>query len=392
MTQDTTYPASFPNAEEELFLKLILCREIDFLQLFEQWKQSIVFNDIDYATMRLLPLLYLRLKPYPIHDEITGRIKGTYRLAWYKNQRILGATREIVKLLQDQHIPVMLMKGIPLLINAYKNPGARFMNDADLYIHKDHVVRAITLMQDHGWLPQEYLFSSTKTISSSLLDTYNEVTYTINPSVEVDLHWNIFEPIKIHTFFSSSKPIDHSMSLDLVWSETVPFLLQSVPCLIPCNEDLLIHVILHGATHNNHRAIRWVVDASTVIRNNPIRWDFLLERIHAFDCIIEMQTAFSYLEHKIEISIPESFTDKLANLPVDSSKLKTYYKAALPTDTVSLFKKVLFLFRTYLRNTTSITFTEFLCHEWKLKEPREVLPFMSQKLKMRFFQLFKKKK
>ena len=85
------FPNSFPKESETQFLKLVLCSDTEFEPRFLEWKASTIFDKIDYATTRLMPLLYLRLESLGIDDPIRGRLKGIYRLAWFSNQKILNA-------------------------------------------------------------------------------------------------------------------------------------------------------------------------------------------------------------------------------------------------------------------------------------------------------------
>ncbi|MBY0376735.1 nucleotidyltransferase family protein, partial [Patescibacteria group bacterium] len=119
------FPKSFPNQKEEEFLRLILSTDEDFPKLWNEWKASIPFEDIDPATTGLLPLVYLRLQKLQIKDELTGKISGIYKLAWVKNQRLLSVVKEVADICHEENIPILTLKGIPLLLEVYKNMGAR---------------------------------------------------------------------------------------------------------------------------------------------------------------------------------------------------------------------------------------------------------------------------
>ncbi len=386
MNTRSIYPSSFPNADEELFLRLVLCRNIEFAALYTQWKNSIVFDEIDHATMRLLPLLYLRLKEFPIEDEISGRIKGTYRLAWYKNQQMLDTTKQVVSLLQENGIPSMLMKGIPLLSIAYKNTGARFLGDVDLYIQPEHVTSAIELLRIHGWISQERILSSTTDFSSNVLNLFNEITFQNAHSVELDLHWSIFKPRFHYTFPDSFRSITHPMLLEHVWNHSVPFTIQSAACVVPCPEDMLIHLIVHGAEFNSYHTLRWIVDAMYLIKNTNIDWNRVLARTKQFDCVVEMKIAMSYLAEKFDAQIPESFLKSLQSIEINTSTRKRYQYSTTVHSSFSLLVDAFILWRLYKKNVKALSFLSFLGKQFNVTDNRDMIPFLLQKFQKRFHQ------
>ena len=388
MNTQLKYPSSFPNSDEELFLRLVLCHNKDFPSLYTQWKNSIVFNEIDHATMRLLPLLYLRLKEFPIEDEITGRIKGTYKLAWYKNQQLLDTTKQVVSLLQENGIPSMVMKGIPLLSIAYKNTGSRFLGDVDLYIQPNYVTSAIELLRNHGWISQEKLFESTTNFSSNVLHLFNEITFQNAQSIELDLHWNIFKPWLQCIFPALFQSAAHAMSLEVVWNRAVPFIMQSSACFVPCPEDMLIHLIVHGAEYNSYHTLRWIVDAMHLIKNSELDWNLVLERTKQFDGVIEMQMALSYLVETFDAKIPETFLKSLHSIEIHSAKRNRYRHSTMTHSSFSLLIDAFILWRLYKKNVESISFLSFLRKQFDIAHDQDVIPFLLLKSQKRLRQFF----
>ena len=96
--RDFKYPKSFPNKEEESFLKMLLSSKDDFPKLWQQWKGQVVIDSLDKATTKLIPFLYLRLKELNIENDEIKRIKGVYKHTWYKNLLVLDAARNVISL------------------------------------------------------------------------------------------------------------------------------------------------------------------------------------------------------------------------------------------------------------------------------------------------------
>ncbi|MFA5321745.1 MAG: nucleotidyltransferase family protein [Smithella sp.] len=388
--KDFKYPKSFPNKEEELFLQLLLSSKDDFPELWRQWKEQIVFDRLDNATSKLIPFLYLRLKALNIEDGEIKRIKGAHKHTWYKNLLVMDSARNVVSLFNKENIPVILLKGVPLLANAYQNTGARSVGDADILIDPRHVEKAVEIMNADGW---EYRYQSPfskNRISNPLANKYiKEITFINDQNIQIDMHWSIFS-------FSFNENKEHPMSYEEVFKHSVDCNLKGIKCKMPCNEDMLIHVIVHGAEQVFQRTLRWVLDAATLIKNTPIDWEFLIKRIKQFDVAVELNVAFSYLVKNYSLPVPESFIKKLSGLPMKKNKIKEYYRITNNTEFI-LFGKILYLWRGYWlyeRNGNLFTswyyFIDYACKNLGIKNKRQIPAFIMEKYKQRMSVLFNK--
>lgn len=383
LMKDFKYPKSFPTKEEELFLQMLLSGKDDLPKLWQQWKSRIVFDQLDKAVSKLIPFLYLRLKELNIPDDEIKIIKGVYKHTWYKNLLVMESTKNVISLLSGENIPVILLKGLPLLTNAYKNTGARSVGDADILINPKHVEKAVEIMKARSW---EYLYQSTfsqNRFSNPLANKYiKEITFINNQKIQIDMHWNIF-------LFSFKENKEHPMSYDEVFNHSIDIDLKGIKCKAPCNEDMLIHVIVHGAEQIFLRTLRWVLDAATLIKNTPIDWEFLIERIKQFDVAVELNVAFSYLVKNYSLPVPESFMKELSGLPMKKNKIKEYYRITNNTEFI-LFGKILYLWHGYWLYerkgnlfTSWYYFFDYACKSLGIKSKRQIPAFIMEKYKQR---------
>lgn len=384
------YPKSFPNKEEELFLKLILSNENDFEELYYKWEKEVVFDDISYSILRLMPSLYLRLKNLNIVDDKVGRIRGMYKMAWYKNQLILNSVKNVIFLFNKENIPVISLKGIPLIENVYKDPGARFLGDADILVDPKYIEKVINIMRANSW---KYLYQSpfyinrfNKPLENKIL---KEVTFINHQDVKIDIHWGLF-------MFIFNENREHPMSYDEVLKHSIDFDMKGAKYKMPCIEDMIIHIIVHGAEGNNNRTLRWIADVVKIIRTIPINWEFLIERIRKFEVAMEFNVAFSYLLKNFSISVPESFIQELSKLPIDNYKIKEYY---ITTNTIrsSLLGTLPYLWRGYWLHerkgnffTSWYYFIDYVCQSWGIAKKRQIPAFIIEKYKKRINSLFHK--
>lgn len=381
--RDFKYPKGFPNKEEELFLKLILSSQDDFPGLWEQREKLIDFERLKKAILKLIPLLYLRLKKLGISANKMGKIKGIYNFTWYRNQLVFNAVKNVVSLLNKENIPVILLKGVPLLKNVYQNTGARSVSDVDILIDPKYVEKGVEVIKANDWQYQDQSPFAIKRISEPLANKYiKEITFIDKQKIQVDLHWRLF-------MFVFKENREHPMSYEEVFNHSLDFEVQGVRCKIPCPEDMIIHIIVHGAEQVFERTLRWVLDVVSLIRTTPIDWEFLIERIKKFDVAVELNVAFSYLLKNYSIPVPESFIQELSKLPMKKEKIKDYYRKANHTEFM-VCGKLSNLWRGYWlyeRKGTTFTswyyFIDYVCKSLGITKKRQMPAFIFEKYKQR---------
>jgi hypothetical protein len=377
------FPKSFPNKEEKFFLQMLLSGKNNFPKLWQQWKERVVFDRLDHATAKLIPFLYLRLSELNIPDEEIMRIKGVHKFTWYRNLLIIDSVRKVIPLFNKENIPVILLKGVPLLKNVYKNTGARSLADVDMLIDPTHVEKAVEIMRANDWTYQDQSPFSVTRSAEPLANKYiKEITFINKQDVRIDLHWRLFMYL-----FKDNK--EHPMSYEEVLNHSLDFDLQGVRCKIPCHEDMIIHIIVHGAEQIFQRTLRWVLDVVNLIRTTPIDWKFLIERIKKFDVAVELNVAFSFLLKNYPIPVPESFIKELADLPMKQDKINEYYRIANHTEFMA-FGKLSYLWRGYWlyeRKGTAFSswyyFIEYVCKNLGITKKRQIPTFIYEKYKQR---------
>jgi hypothetical protein len=331
MRNPLPYPSSFPDEAEERLIRLVLSSDAEFRGRWDVWKQNTVFDDIDFATLRLLPLLYLRLSSLGIEDdEITGRIRGTYKLAWFRNQQLLAEVRKFVELCQEQSVPVILLKGLALLIDVYGDIGARFVADGDLLIDPKDFPKVFSHLERNGWKSLTPLLSSGGDWETcGYANLYHSATYRNDKGLELDLHSRPFhiDHNAARLFLLRDLPPVPEVNTRL-WQNSVVVEFNGVAFRVLSREDMLVHIIEHGSLANPHRPIRWVVDAAHIIRKGPLNWDRVLESARKAGLEVHLRLALRYLNERVGVVIPASVMTKLEALPLTNEAVKSYYRMA----------------------------------------------------------------
>lgn len=320
-------PATFPTLQEELLLEMVLCNDAEFDTLFARWCKKVAFDDLDYALVRLLPLVSLRLRRTTIDTPLVQRIHGVYKKAWVHNQLTVAAVKKVLPHFEQAGIPVVTLKGLPLLYAAYKDVGARFAGDADMIIQPRHAQVAMEIMRQQGfdYIKPPYRRAAPRAQELAQMSFTDPQTHQ-----EIDIHFSLFEPEvyarTVALFWG--RELTHPMSYNALLPHVQSYMLGDTESLMLGPEDMLIHVVVHGARHNKHRPVRWVADAAAIIRSLPVQWDVLVERTVLFGFLPEMRTALTYLSERFGVPIPRETLEQLSALPIPHAEMTRYYERA----------------------------------------------------------------
>ncbi len=211
------------------------------------------FGEDDWGLLResvsrhlVAPQLFLDLKrcapPGMIPDRVMAELKSAYYLNTRCNIRLFHELAGVLRILNENHIPVILLKGAHLAEIVYDAIGARTMVDIDLLFKEEDLAAARKIVSAPGDQPL---------------------------------------PVDYHT------RIDHNyekLDIDMagVWrrAETVAFSGEKALVLSP--EDLLLHMVIHLSHHHlfHGAGIRTIVDIRRILAfyGRRLRWDVVQKR------------------------------------------------------------------------------------------------------------------
>jgi hypothetical protein len=282
--------------EQELLLKASLLEEEEATAAWQQWKSSVDIEDIDLGSYRLLPLLYRRLSAWGVSDPLMEKIKGVYRLTWYKNQITINQILPVLQTFHSAGIETLILKGAALISYFYKNYGVRFMNDFDLLVRPANLPTAIAILQQLNWkCPPEKLKITNISISHAILFKHES-------GMQLDLHWHLLPEC-----------LEKNADEDF-WQEALSSEIGNVPTLVLNPTDGLFHVCIHGAKWSQVPPIRWVADAIAIINSSPtaIDWDRLLVQAQKRQMVLRLKATLTILRDLLDVAIPESILKNLA--------------------------------------------------------------------------------
>lgn len=280
----------WPTEDQTLLLQAALAAPKDAEQAFLAWvKRQDLEKEFDQGTFRLLPLLYDNLHRAGVQHPLMGRLKGIYRLAWYKNNRLFEQMRPIVATLHEAGIPIMTLKGVPLILQYYKNHALRPMADIDVLVPANYARQAIDVMEGAGF--QHYAPPS-----SDYLKYRHAMQYISKAGAEIDLHWHALyefcEDGADKIFWDTARNVDFN----------------GTPTLAPDPTRMFFHTVVHGVRWNDEPPIRWIPDAMTILRTagHEIDWNEIVALAAERQVAHRLRLGLHFLHRHFGADIPES--------------------------------------------------------------------------------------
>ena len=142
MTYDSQPPGCWPAPDQVLLLRAALEQGDEALAAWRAWRQIVEFDRIDSGSQKLLPLVYANLSAMGVKDSIPGRLKGHYRLAWYKNQMLFRQVAAVLLAFEEAGLEALVLKGVALALQYYQDAGQRPMLDFDILVQPAQARRA----------------------------------------------------------------------------------------------------------------------------------------------------------------------------------------------------------------------------------------------------------
>ena len=262
---------------------------------YQKWDAAGEFENPDTQTFMVLPLLYRNLVNVGYPSERLKRLHGVYRQSWYRNRLIMRNGRDVIRLLADDGIPVVILKGAALATDLYYgDTGVRSISDVDMLVPHELGARAVALVMSHGWesdasMPVEYF-----------LRNYHAANLTAGPTASVDVHWDLL--VNGH---------DPKADAEL-WSRLRTSTLDETEVSVFEPTDQLVHTVAHGGQGE----LRWIADVVTITRSaDGIDWDRFVRDITTRRRITQARANLAAVEYVMPGTVPPWVVDTLAKAP-----------------------------------------------------------------------------
>jgi hypothetical protein len=188
---------------------------------------------------RVTPLLYRRLKTLGpgtiIPAGIMQRLQEIYLFdSARRNVRLHHQLSKVLKMLQNDGIPVIALKGVHLAEVVYGDLALRPMDDMDLLVRTTDLSRIEAKLLEMGYSPSRRFWIEAECATSRHL-----APFTKPGAASLEIHWTIARP---------TDPF--KIDVDELWKRARPATIAGVEVLVLSPEDLLLHLCLHASFHH----------------------------------------------------------------------------------------------------------------------------------------------
>ena len=231
-------------------------------------------------------LLYKNLKKIGVlgylgHGQIE-RLQSFYYSAARLNLRLLYDLKEILQKLNQSKTRIVLLQGIHLLQQLYKDIGLRPLTDIDLWVMPENFAAVESTLVQLGY-QNDPVYPKTFKRDSTIIDVNTHILWA--------------DRIKSRRFIMAAGQEDIYKSCDVIDVDG-----KQAGCL--SRADQILYLSLHAFKHNLNRMI-WLVD----IKNLLMGWktsDWLSLNRRSKDLGIEhvVHYILFYLDHLFEFPLP----------------------------------------------------------------------------------------
>lgn len=208
------------------------------------------------------PLLYHRFRTTStsayIPTRVMQRLREIYLYSVRENMRLYHELSKVLKILQNDGIPVIVLKGAALAELIYQDIALRPMSDVDLLVKGKDWRRIDKVLSQLG-----YESNVTSLLSKRHVQWIQHIKYT-NRVPRVEVHPKIYELPNLNPWINAS-----------------PATIASTDTLILGLEDFLLHLCLHVDHHlrkGRSTKLIWWCDIAEVLKHyrKELNWDYVI--------------------------------------------------------------------------------------------------------------------
>lgn len=268
-----SWPApGWPTPDELLLLRAAL---LDGHAARAAWRQFCAarggIDGLEGDAVGLLPQLFCNLRGCDPDDPALGRLRGTYRRAWYANELLLDAGAKAVAALQAGGLEVMLIGGGALVALGVCDVGARPIDAIDILIDSRDRRRARATLRALGWM----------TAGQAPWRPWRRVQPMTRNGVR----------LRVHTGGLSLQVQDTEL-----WARSITVRVHGIDTLVPSPTDQL-RIAIALRRDQAPGPLCWIPDAVHLIRSSPSPedWSSLLAPAQLGHAGAEIADALRYL-------------------------------------------------------------------------------------------------
>lgn len=223
------------------------------------------------------PLLYHALiqsgLSSSVPSELLQSLREAYLMNGTRNALLYHDLGQVLTALQQNGIPVIVLKGAYLAALVYENPSLRKMNDIDVLVRHTDLEKTQSILRGLGYI-SDHTYSTTPPERDHHLPRMHKGS---GPCIEV--HWAIVSP-----------GVPFKIDDEGLWQRAQPITIAGIATQALSHEDLLLHLCVHATSHYSERfsithapfclGLRPLCDMAAVVHRHhgDINWQELQSR------------------------------------------------------------------------------------------------------------------
>lgn len=207
------------------------------------------------------------------------------------NLAALAEFRSLGRILRDEGIPILLLKGADYLVDLYDDPAARFLTDIDLLVKPEDVGRLARLLRGHGYqadlgahYPEYRRF---------------EMWRPTKGQCRIEFHWQLG--------VRSRTRIDQRA----IWERARTCTLEGVECHRLDDVDDVLYHVFHQAAHYFGPTLKWALDLKLMFLRRRPSEEILLARSASWRVRTALYVALIHLERIFPGTVSGEFVSAL---------------------------------------------------------------------------------
>jgi hypothetical protein len=266
------------------------------------------------------PLLWHTLEDMGWPDDVPAHVRNALHRAFYQttahNTLLYRELERILAALQEQDIPVVVLKGAALANTVYPHIGLRPMRDLDLLVQSQHIDMTLHTLHNLGY--RQAVPEITPGFNRRYHHHHVGLQGGSHASVIIEIHWQLVARDQRWR----SPPLDWFWQHTQSWHEHSPQATagRAAPaealCFTPTASLLYLaaHLVLqHGGMQ---APLLWLYDLHLLLTRCPdaLDWDDLIEQAHTARWSAVLHTALQHTRTSLETPVPPHVLDTLAAL------------------------------------------------------------------------------
>lgn len=239
-----------PGEHDLLLLEALLGPSESARAACGQWLEQVYPAGIDEGIRRLLPLLYHRMNTWRMDHPTRSQLAAIYRHYWLLTAQLHARKDRVIAMLAHLDMPLVLLKGLALGPTVYPEIATRPAADIDLLVPPARFDEVVGFLEGEGFRHKQII--------------WHAIALTRDDVPELDLHRSPY-----HETYKQA-------SVAPLFQRLLPMPSHPAKVFMLGQEDQLLHAVSHGLRMNVVSPLRWVVDATLLLRSSAGSFDWRL--------------------------------------------------------------------------------------------------------------------